>query len=288
MLRPAPPIASAMTLVAMLCLVSRSVFASPSRARALRPIWAASTSEPAANPIGSLPATLTTDPAPDPLDANWVGMPLPTFYPLVAPTGYVEFQGRQIYAGMFKSAGAIAAPSIAAWDGTSFSPMGNPAMWAQSLIVWNDALYAAGQDLQGHGFVSRWDGSSWTPVGTATGGASNLPVMQCLEVFDGDLVVAGDFFAMDGVPALRVARFDGASWHAMGAGLASKPNFDLQAVGSDLYVGSFNGIRRWDGSGWVDVGPGLQGGPVSALTTDGTSLYAAGAFSKAGVDSVPG
>jgi len=296
MRRRSMPPASAIAASALFLFAIQAAQAMPPRH--LRPLWSERSSKSAAG----MPA-YTPPPASDPLDASWVAMPLPTPFPLNTPGNGnlllrgIEFQGKLIVAGAFNAAGSVPAHSIASWDGSVFGAMGDPGMSAQTLIVWNGLLHAAGHDFLGHALVSRWDGSVWTPVGTATGGHTNGTQITCMEIFNNELVVSGDFSAIDGVPAARVARFDGSQWHAMGAGFTGTfqdvPVFDLQAVGGDLYAagsvlgGIAGGVERWDGNNWVGVGSGLNGN-VSAMATDGTSLYAAGSFSKAGPDSVPG
>src|SRR5262245_25541543 len=83
-------------------------------------------SRPSPAPAATIPATLAADLAPDPLDASWVGMPLPTLYPMTVPTGNVEFQGKLILAGNFVGAGSVMAHGIVSWDGTQFGSVGNP------------------------------------------------------------------------------------------------------------------------------------------------------------------
>ena len=290
-----PTPAAVVLMVSACCVVALTVsvdaLAFPPLARTLNPIWVEAAPPPDSAPLGSALPSLAGDPAPDPLDAAWVGMSLPTLHNLVTPSGSVEFGGRLILAGSFTSAGAASAHTIAAWDGAVFGSMGDPHFFAQSLVVWNGVLYAGG--TQGsQGYVSRWDGTAWHTIGTASVVSGGAPLIQAMEVFNGDLIVAGRFIQMDGLPALNVARFDGTTWHALGAGLTtigSANIYDLQSVGSVLYVGGdMSGfIKRWDGTSWLDVGPGFAG-RVRSLTTDGTNLYAAGEFSKAGTDSIPG
>jgi len=76
-----------------------------------------------------------------------------------------------------------------------------------------------------------------------------------------DLVVAGQFSALDGVAAANVARWNGVAWQPMGAGvpfggaLLVMPNGDLLVGGA--------GVQRWDGASWSPLGS--LGGGVAAL-----------------------
>ena len=117
-------------------------------------------------------------------------------------------------------------------------------------------------------------------------------IVQALVVDgDGILYVGGDFTIAGGAFANRIARWDGATWSALGSGL----NDSVLALAVDgsgnLYVGgSFttaggipaNRIARWDGSAWTALGSGMDGA-ILALAVDGSgNLYAGGYFINAG------
>ncbi|MBS1686313.1 MAG: T9SS type A sorting domain-containing protein [Bacteroidetes bacterium] len=94
---------------------------------------------------------------------------------LGSPTGYArvtslaEYHGSLYAAGTFSSAGGIPAASIAKWDGTSWSPVGDgiPYGGINALAVFNDQLYAGGQffDTIQDSIISgieRWNGTQWS------------------------------------------------------------------------------------------------------------------------------
>lgn len=112
------------------------------------------------------------------------------------------------------------------------------------------------------------------------------------------LFVAGGLNSAGGVPLKGIAKWDGASWSALGTAvpmwIAALTVFD-DGSGPALYAGgSFTeaggvpaaSIARWDGSSWSPVGSGLTGGGVFALNSfdDGTGpgLFAGGSFTEAG------
>src|SRR5690606_34199989 len=117
------------------------------------------------------------------------------------------------------------------------------------------------------------------------------------------LYVGGFFTTAGGVPANRIARWDGQNWSAVGVGMTSGPGGQVRALaayddgtGTALYAaGSFleadgavvNRIAKWDGTQWLPLGDG------SGLNThawdlevfddgSGPSLYVAGEFATAG------
>ncbi len=118
-----------------------------------------------------------------------------------------------------------------------------------------------------------------------------------------DLYVGGRFSNAGGIPnADRIARWDGAQWHALGSGFANQES--NQAVntiffdGVHLYVGgnfrniggdpNADSLARWDGSQWHGVGSnGLTyyPGSVDAIAKIGDNLYIGGSIYN--VDDIP-
>ena len=105
----------------------------------------------------------------------------------------------------------------------------------------------------------------------------------------GDLYVGGDFHTAGQVAANRIARWDGANWHALGSGV-SGPVRALAVSGTAVYVGgaftnaggvNAANIARWDGVGWSALGAGISG-PVNAIAIMGTEVLVGGSFASAG------
>jgi hypothetical protein len=109
------------------------------------------------------------------------------------------------------------------------------------------------------------------PIGSGIGigGTGTLRVAAVCGTASGQLVVGGRFQSVDGVAATNVARWDGSSWTALGAGVPFEVNALLELPGGDL-VAAGNGtavnpsLLRWNGLAWVPLGSGLFGA-VSAL-----------------------
>jgi hypothetical protein len=154
-------------------------------------------------------------------------------------------------------------------------------------------------------YIGAYDGS-WHALGSgpgAGGGALNDTVRALAS--DGTNVYVGtDAFDIAGIPgANHVARWDGASWQAMGSNYFSTPGtIYALAVGGPLVFagGSFqnaNGdpladaIVYWDGLAWHPLGSdGAGNGPLSAsplaLATLGARVFAGGSFVSAGGDTL--
>ncbi|HEY3243013.1 MAG TPA: hypothetical protein VGM03_06635, partial [Phycisphaerae bacterium] len=221
-------------------------------------------------------------------------------------------------AGYWPFSSDLNASHAARWDGRSWSALGsglNGSVYA--LAIFDDdgdgphapALHAGGSfTLSGDLAVSniaKWDGISWTPVGGGVDGT-----VRALTVFDHDgpgpdapaLYAGGFFTSAGGIPANRVARWDGSSWSALGSGL-SGPAYALLALEpsqdspfpAGLYVGgnfsnaggvSVSNIARWSGISWSSLGVNLSGNvyALGVFDYDGAGgnppeLYAGGSFS---------
>ncbi len=196
-----------------------------------------------------------------------------------------------LYAGgHFGVPGPIGA-NIARWASGEWSlPGGGLTSGTPSAIKATDsegpgtpAVYIGGGFLGVGGIsansVARWDGFVWSALGSGIAGN-----VYDFEVYDDDgpgprvpgLYVVGSFQSAGGIPALHIARWDGAAWEALGSGLSGTPTESLKAFDADgpgpqremLYVGgTFNsaggvpgtvGLARWDGTAWSAV-PGWFG-----------------------------
>jgi hypothetical protein len=215
--------------------------------------------------------------------------------------------GNALYVGgNYQDIGGTTYDFIARWNGSTYTEVGGTiagpvALIVLSLEVFNGELYAGGRFTSIAGIpathIARWNGTQWQAVG---GGITGTQVL-CMKVFNdgtGDaLYVAGGFTAAGGVPATRIAKWNGTTWSALGAGLSSNVNglevFD-DGTGAALYAtGGFTAsgatpvsrIAKWNGSSWSAVGAGLDSTGFALLSYDNgvdTALYIGGSFVNAG------
>lgn len=142
--------------------------------------------------------------------------------------------------------------------------------------------------------IARWDGATWNAFGAGLDPFLPFgPSVSAIEVLaNGDIVVAGSFTGVDGVPANNIARYDGASWNALATGL-NGPVKDLAQAGADLIaVGNFanagglavNRVARWNGASWSALGSGLGifGASAVAVSPTTNDIYVGGSFATAG------
>jgi len=220
--------------------------------------------------------------------------------------------GAKLYiAGGFTMAGGAPAKRLARWDGTTWTEVGGgsngtlyamtvakPGMGGSPMLFVAGAFSTVGTTPAAN--IAAWNGATWQKLGT--GVASNV---YSMTEWDSDgagplppsLYASGFFNSAGGSPASKIARWDGTSWSALGAGLSNEAlamaPFD-DGNGDQLYVGGvFNNaggspaffVARWNGSAWSPVGPGASAA-VSALHVhddgSGSQLYAGGQFTGFG------
>ncbi len=222
--------------------------------------------------------------------------------------------GTALYvAGDFISAGGVTANRVARWDGTNGSSLGSGMDGTvRTLTVFDDgsgggpALYAGGDFFTAGGVsaqrIAKWDGTSWSALGSGIDAA----VWSLTGFDDGSgvgpaLYAAGEFTTAGGVPASRIAKWDGTRWSALGSGmnsavLALTVFDDGSGAGPALYAGGYfltaggitaNRIAKWDGAAWSALGTGMNDQVHELFVFDegsgaGPALYAGGTFTTAG------
>ncbi|NOY89466.1 MAG: hypothetical protein GXO93_08810 [FCB group bacterium] len=217
------------------------------------------------------------------------------------------YNGLLIIGGYFTAAGGVAANNIAAWDGSSWSPLGSgmsgsdgfgPSVFA--LTVYNNKLIAGGKFTAAGGVaankIAAWNGSSWSPLGSGMSGyyPYSDAYVQSLTVYNNKLIAGGEFTTAGGVAANNIAAWDGSSWSPLGSGMSGiDPNTYVQTLtvyNNKLIAGgrftaaggvAANNIAAWNGSSWSPLGSGTNG-DVYALTVYNNQLIAGGGFTTAG------
>lgn len=208
--------------------------------------------------------------------------------------------GEAIVGGLPNLGGNLSGPGIhvARWNGAAWVAMGNGLnSYVNALATLPDGSVVAGGSFTASGAaplngLARWNGTAWSDLGggVVSPGAPMPGTVYALAVApNGDLVVGGQFGRAGTVPVNNIARWNGATWSALGGGsggvnglvlaLAFLPNGDLVAAGyfataSGVVV---NNVARWNGATWAPLGNGLNN-PSNALATlpDGSVVARAG------------
>lgn len=208
--------------------------------------------------------------------ANW--NPLEPF--VVGVNALAVHNGDLIAGGGFNLVNGDTLSTIAAWDGTTWTPLGSELNKGSvtALTVYAGDLVAA---VHVHGvndssFVATWDGNSWRSMGALNG------YVNAMTEFQGLLYVGGSFNTAGGVSAMSMAAWNGTVWTSVGGGIGGGVNstgsvLALAVDGTTLVAGGdfvtaggvpVVNVARWNGTVWSSLGAGLGHPTVSVYVRD--------------------
>jgi len=164
------------------------------------------------------------------------------------------------------------------------------------LVVCGEFTHVAGQPASG---IASWNGAQWSALGSGLSGSlnSNYAIMypHQMTIFEGDLIVCGNFQKAGGQTVNGIARWDGQFWHPLGPGF-NDVVYGLGVFNGVLYAGgaftasggtSLSLMARWNGTAWENPGIGLAYSNTGAspfvhtIKQVGDSLFIAGGFNQA-------
>jgi trimeric autotransporter adhesin len=213
-------------------------------------------------------------------------------------------------------------PSPLIWDGSAFQPLGTPseAYWVDRFATWDpDGAGPLPQRLVASGLIfdnlpsgaalgaMQLVGNEWTTFGA-------LPRVYASAVYDGQVLMGGEFLMMARNPSdssARVDAFNLVAWDGYqltspgtvtGAVRAIRPYTDPTTLQQEFVIGgSFGaaggvlaasvaryrppGTTHGDPGGWSAMGSGFNG-TVFALERFGNATYAGGNFTASGATAV--
>ena len=151
----------------------------------------------------------------------------------------VVYNGDLYAGGRFLNAGGSPAESIAKWNGVNWSALPQfLSTYPESFKVFNNELY-----IGGGGRLLRWDGVNIDTVAFVKGLNPNVLDM---EIYNGELIVAGFFDTIAGMPANNIASFDGTNWITLDTGTTHSlgPTYNssieaLAVLNGCLYAGGW-------------------------------------------------
>ena len=122
---------------------------------------------------------------------------------------------------------------------------------------------------------------NWISMGGIPG--ANEAVKAAVVDGSGNLYIAGSFTIVGDVFVNRIAKWNGSSWSALGAGMNEHVRA-LAVSGSDVYAGggftmaggsAANYIAKWNGSSWSAMGSGMNNFGVYALAVSAATCMRA-------------
>jgi hypothetical protein len=127
-----------------------------------------------------------------------------------------------------------------------------------ALAVSGSDLYVGGEFTTAGGIaankIAKWDGNTWSALGSGMGGDDIHARVFALAASGSDLYAGGYFTMAGGNAARNIAKWDGSSWSALGAGM-NENVYALAVSGSDLYAGGrFHDGGRQDGQIYRQMG----------------------------------
>jgi hypothetical protein len=224
----------------------------------------------------------------------------------------VATNGTDLYVGgVFTTAGIDNAYNVAHWDGAQWTSLGSGTNLQVEILELcpNGAggydLYAGGNFTMAGGVaanrIAKWNGTAWS----ALGAGCNAWVESIAFADNGaggyDVYAGGQFTTAGGLPATGIAKWDGATWSAVGGGFTATGT-GMPAIGEEIFVvrsgaagllmyvgGHFTAaggqpirsLAQWDGSTWSALGSGIDNSVFGLDMRDGL-LYVGGTFTTAG------
>ena len=177
------------------------------------------------------------------------------------------YNDKVIVGGDFDTAGGVFRKYIACWDSTGWSSFGaempNP---VQALTVFGGDLYAGTSNNEILQCFWKWSGSEWS----FPGGGIKRNFVNAFTIYNGSLVLGGDFDSVGSTRAHFITGWNGGSFSTFGDGM-NNVVFTLGTYGTYLLAsGTFtyagtnpaNRIAKWNGSQWDSIGGGVTEGTM--------------------------
>ncbi len=191
------------------------------------------------------------------------------------------------------------------WDGAGVSGLEDPGPYvggldftARDLLVSGDSLLVAGDfghAASGAGWraasgVASWGAGGWGPLGAGLRHGSSPGSVRTIAMLEGQLYAGGQFDSSGAQPVAWMARWNGAAWSGLGAGLNGLVTDLVAYRGGLVAVGAFaniggtgtNGIGLYSGGAWHSLLNGFDADAQPEVACAfGSLLVVGGSFAGA-------
>jgi hypothetical protein len=218
----------------------------------------------------------------------------------------IKIDGNNIFAGGYFShiggqfsgdsyAGGIPVNNIAKWNGSEWTPLGDgvndtgdpSCAGVRAIAVNGSDIYVGGRFAKAGNVsannIAKWDGTNWSALGTGIHSDKYGigPVVNAIEVMNGDVYVGGSFTGAGSTSARHIARWDGIQWYEINQ--TFNTIWAIKANDNNLYVAGqfYGGVSKWDGENWSIFSNGPFGHAFSsAIDGDdaGSDIYSDNRF----------
>jgi hypothetical protein len=198
--------------------------------------------------------------------------------------GYVQYGDGAYYTPVYKSTGPFIQPSPSVDTIYGTDPL-NPDTSVTYLQGSVNALPNGTQLGQSKTIVRGNANPIYMALGTGVNYAVHAIAFDSLN----NAYACGEFTLAGGVSAIRIAKWNGSAWSALGTGLTGGSFITCNAIAIDsldnVYVGGnftspANNIAKWDGSSWSALGTGLNNGCMAITIDSLDNVYAGGYFTS--------
>lgn len=188
-------------------------------------------------------------------------------------TDVIKFQDKIYIAGNFHGVDGLS--SIAYLDSGTWKPLHNGVVgtfaYVTCMAEFNGELYVSGLFTKQEGntgdHIQKWNGVSWSEPGNGLFSNGVFSQVNALIVLKNHLIAVGSFELAGGVPAERIAMYDGQIWCGLGSHF-NNTLLSIEVIDSTFIIcGGFttidgdtmNYISKWTGGSIVDTCSSLIG-----------------------------
>ena len=218
--------------------------------------------------------------------AAWTTLPNITAADSPAYCSSMAFDGSGNLHALIRQTGIGTPTSLYKYSGGAWTGVTSTNDSSNVMVVSGTTFYIGGRDFAGRQAIVRWNGTTRADIGSLTGGTGYCYGMAMAGT---DLIIVGDFTAVNGVACNNIAKWNGTTWSAIGTGLDAA-GLSIAVFGSTyIVVGYFttaggsaaNRIAAWDGAAWSAFGSGLNSYASSISGTSATAFAVGGVFTSA-------
>lgn len=156
---------------------------------------------------------------------------------------------------------------LAKYNGIQWMAVDSPMNASTTALQYKNDLYIGGDgfpNCSGCKEIARYNGTTWNNM---QGGLSNALGVGCFAIYNGDLIVGGNFGKAGNLNCSNIARWNGTQWDSLGSGIGdafaevkslvvdTAQNL-LYATGTFISAGGIPvpGVAAWDGTKWMALG----------------------------------